>query len=880
MIWDNGKENDMSKLYDLMNWRNIEGIVYSDISNPKSVLGIKSVKEGKLVGAFIPDAKSVAIKVTGVKKTYPMELMDEEGYYAALLPKSFKGIYKFFVEYENGDTYEYYDPYQFDTNIPDVVLKKFNAGICYDVYKYLGAHKTTIKDVAGYTFAVWAPFADRVSVVGDFNQWDGRKHMMEKIEDTGVFSIFIPEIADNSLYKFEIRKKNQELVLKSDPYGFYSELRPDTASVTFNINDFKWSDSSWIEKRAKKIPVKEPLSIYELHLGSWKKPELEQVEEGESFYNYRELAAMVAKYVKEMGYTHIELMPIMEHPLDESWGYQVTGYYAVTSRYGTPQDFKYFVDYMHKEGIGVILDWVPAHFPMDEHGLARFDGTCLYEHENPLLGVHPDWGTLIFNYGRPEVSNFLIANAMFWVDEYHVDGLRMDAVASMLYRDYGRKDGEWIPNIYGGNENLEAVEFFKHLNSQFKLRMKGALLIAEDSTAWPMMTGDVNEDGLGFDFKWNMGLMNDFLSYMSTDTLFRKNVYNQLTFSMIYQYSENFITVFSHDEVTHGKGSMLTKMAGASDEDKFSNLRAAYGYMMTHPGKKLLFMGQDFGQRNEWDEKKSLSWYELESEPNAKLNLYVKELNKLYKNEPALYAKDQELEGFNWINCVSPSNSTISFMRRGEDENDIIFVVCNFDTVPFEEFKVGVPKYGKYKEILNSDDVKFGGKGLTNSRVKTSKKEPYDGRENSITIALPALSVVMFKYEYVEEKKPVAKKKTATKSTEKTAIKTTRATKSKIATELEKKIAKEAISRDKKETKAIEKVVEKSASKKRATKTTTKAAKTATETKPAKTATETKPAEVKTTTTAKATATKPAEEKKSTTKLSAAKSSATKITKK
>lgn len=834
----------MSKLYDLMNWRNIEGIIYSDISNPKSVLGIKTVKEGKLVGAFIPDARNVYIKASGEKKTYEMELMDEGGYYAALLPKNFDDIYKFYVEYKNGDTYEYYDPYQFDTNIPDVVLKKFNAGICYDVYKYLGAHKTTIKGVSGYRFAVWAPCADRVSVVGDFNQWDGRKHMMEKIEGTGVFSLFIPEITDNLLYKFEIRKKNQGLVLKSDPYGFYSELRPNTASITYDIDNFKWSDSSWIEKRAKKSPVKEPLSIYELHLGSWKKPKIENVDEGESFYNYRELAVMIAEYVKEMGYTHIELMPVMEHPLDESWGYQVTGYYSITSRYGTPEDFKYFIDYMHKEGIGVILDWVPAHFPKDSHGLARFDGTCLYEHADPRLGEHPDWGTLIFNYGRPEVSNFLIANAMFWVDEYHADGLRMDAVASMLYRDYGRRDGEWIPNIYGGNENLEAVEFFKHLNSQFKLRMKGALLIAEDSTAWPMMTGDVNGEGLGFDFKWNMGLMNDFLSYMSTDTLFRKNVYNQLTFSMIYQYSENFIVVFSHDEVTHGKGSMFTKMAGANDEEKLANLRATYAYMMTHPGKKLLFMGQDFAQRSEWNEKKALPWEELNNEPNAKINLFVKELNKLYLNEPALYEKDQEFEGFNWINCVSPSNSTVSFIRKGEDDNDIIFVVCNFDTVPFETFKVGVPKYGKYKEILNSDDVKFGGKGLTNNRAKLSRKAAYDGRENSITIALPALSVVIFKYEYVEEKKPAAKKKTVVKDTKKAETKSTRVVKSKIATELEKKIAKEADMRDKKETRAIKKVVEKKpaakakTSKAATSKTTTATKSTEAKTKKAKNITE------------------------------------------
>ena len=787
------------KLYRLMNWRNIEGIVYSDIGDPKTVLGCKVVDDGKVIGAFIPEAKSVSVKVDNVKKTYPMEKMDEAGYYAALLPKSTKGNYKFVVEYYDGNTSEYYDAYQFEPDIPYEELKKFNAGICYDVYKYLGAHKTTIKGVEGYSFAVWAPFADRVSVVGEFNMWDGRKNMMERMGDTGVFALFIPEVPDGTMYKFELRKKNGDLVLKADPYAFMAELRPGTASITCPMNEYKWSDADWIKARSMKVPVKEPISIYEVHLGSWKKPE-----DGREFYNYREIAPMLAEYVKNMGYTHIELMPIMEHPLDESWGYQVTGYYATTSRYGTPDDLKYFVDYMHKKGIGVILDWVPAHFPMDEVALGRFDGTALYEHENPMQGVHPDWGTYIFNYGRPEVSNFLMANAMFWTEEFHADGLRMDAVASMLYLDYGRRDGQWIPNIYGGNENLEAVEFFKHLNSIYKKNMKGAMLIAEDSTAWPMMTGDVENEGLGFDFKWNMGWMNDFLNYMSTDPYFRKNVYNNVTFSMIYQYSENFLLVFSHDEVVHGKGSMLTKMAGADMNAKYANLRATYGFMMTHPGKKLMFMGQDFAQTNEWYEKVSLSWDEAKEEPNKKMSDFVKALNKLYTTEPALYERDQEYEGFNWINCVSPSNSTVSFIRQGYEKDDMVLVVCNFDTVPFEEFKVGVPRYGKYKEILNSDDVAFGGTGLVNKRVKVSKKEAYDGRDYSITISLPALSVTVLKYEFAEE--PVVKepaKKTVTKKIDEKK----KTTKSKVAEKIEKEIAIAAEEIEKKETETIEKVV-------------------------------------------------------------------------
>jgi 1,4-alpha-glucan branching enzyme len=798
----------MDKLYDLMNWRNIEGIEYSDISNPSDVLGKKMTKSGLLIGAFVPNAKSVSVKVDGIKKIYNMELMDEEGYYAVLLPKTTKGNYQLVTEYEDGTTSEYYDPYQFKANIPVEKLKEFNAGICYDVYKYLGAHKAVVDGVLGYSFAVWAPFAQRVSVVGDFNLWDGRRNMMDMIEDTGVFTTFIPGIKSGDLYKFEIRKKDNDLVLKADPYATYSELRPETASVTFDSSSFEWTDDNWVTARSHKKPVNEPLSIYELHLGSWKKPEDEDKDPRELFYNYKELAPMVAKYVKEMGYTHIELMPIMEHPFDASWGYQVTGYYATTARYGTPLDFKFFIDYMHKEGIGVILDWVPAHFPKDLFGLAQFDGTCLYEHENPLQGLHPDWGTLIFNYGRPEVSNFLIANAIYWANEFHIDGLRMDAVASMLYLDYCKQPGQWIPNIYGGNENLEAIELFKHLNSQFKARTNGALLIAEDSTAWTLMTSCVEEDGLGFDFKWNMGWMNDFLSYMETDPYFRQGSYNQLTFSMIYQYSENFVLVLSHDEVVHGKGSMINKMFGDTTE-KFKNLRAAYGYMMTHPGKKLLFMGQDFGQDSEWSNEKGLDWDEMQNPLNLGLKEYVKELNKLYTSDGAMYELDQDIEGFKWINCVSPVNSTLSFVRQGINENDMLLVVCNFDTISYDEFVVGVPKYGKYKEVLNSDSQKFGGSGLTNQRVKTSKKVPYDGKEQSITIALPALSVCIFKYEYVEEKivtKKVQPKKETTKEKKKTTPKTV--TKSKIAIQLEKQIVKADTIREKEEDKTLKKVIQ------------------------------------------------------------------------
>lgn len=799
----------MDKLYNLMNWRNIEGVVYSDIDNPSTVLGPKQVKGGNLVCTFVPDATRVSIKVDGVKKTYPMELMDDAGYYAVLLPRTVKGKYKISAEYADGLVNEYYDAYAFTPSTPIEVFKKFNAGICYDIYDYLGAHKATIDGVSGYTFAVWAPFALRVSVVGDFNAWDGRRHMMNKVEDTGVFTLFIPEVKEGELYKFEIRKKDGTLVMKADPYANASQKRPETASITSDLDGFSWNDDAWIKSRENKEPLKEPLSIYELHLGSWKKPKQQDVDPREDYYNYKELAPMIAEYVKDMGYTHIELMPIMEYPFDASWGYQVTGYYATTSRYGTPKDFMYFMDYMHKEDIGVILDWVPAHFPKDMFGLAVFDGTCLYEHENPIQANHPDWGTLIFNYGRPEVSNFLIANAFFWVKKFHIDGIRMDAVASMLYLDYGKQNSQWIPNIYGGNENLEAVEFFKHLNSQFKKQCKGALLIAEDSSAWPKITGYVeDEDGLGFDFKWNMGWMNDFLAYMQCDPYFRKNNYNQLTFSMIYQYSENFCLVFSHDEVVHGKKSMFSKMAGQTDDEKYANLRAAYAYMMTHPGKKLIFMGQDFAQRGEWNEEESLPWDCLEDERCKQVNDFVKDLNKMYKSQPALYQLDSDVDGFSWVNCVSSVNSTVSFVRQGIDEGETLLVICNFDTISYKEFIVGVPKPGKYKEILNSDDTKFGGSGLVNGRVKSSKSAAYDGRENSITISLPALSVVVLKY---AGPLPTPKKKAVGIEVKgrSDVIATKSSAKSKIALALEKEIAKADAIREREEKKNIEKIIKK-----------------------------------------------------------------------
>lgn len=737
-------------LYDLMDWAGIEELVYSESDDPGRLLGASMVKEGLLIQAYIPNAKKVSVKLG--REKIPMEMADEGGFFAVLFEERRElEPYRFCIEYEDGSEEESEDPYcyRFGSMFQEEELKKLAAGIYYNSYEKLGAHPTANNGVKGVHFAVWAPEAMRVSVVGDFNCWDGRRHQMRRLGDSGVFELFIPQLKPGMIYKYEIKTKAGLPLLKADPYGNYAELRPDTASIVWDLKQYKWNDKEWMGRRGRKKGGEEPMSIYEVHLGSWmQKPVATDGAgkeiNGSQFYNYREIAEKLAEYVKEMGYTHVELLPVMEHPLDASWGYQVTGYYAPTSRYGTPDDFKAFMDHMHSQGIGVILDWVPAHFPRDAYGLAAFDGTCLYEHRDPRQGSHPHWGTLIYNYGRPQVSNFLISNALFWAKEYHADGIRMDAVASMLYLDYGKNSGEWVANIYGGHENLEAVEFLKHLNSIFHKEVKGALLIAEESTAWPQITGDVKEGGLGFDYKWNMGWMNDFLSYMQCDPYFRNQHYGELTFSMLYAYSENFVLVFSHDEVVHGKGSMAGKMPGDTQEKKFANLRAAYGFMIGHPGKKLLFMGQDFGQINEWNENAGLEWELLQYPLHSQMKEYVKALNHLYAAQPALSGLDYEPEGFEWINCTYHEDNIAIFVRRTKKQEETLLFVCNFIPVAHENFRLGVPFAGKYKEILNSDAAAFGGSGMTNPRVKTSKKEEWDGREHSIAIHLAPMSVSVF----------------------------------------------------------------------------------------------------------------------------------------
>ena len=615
----------------------------------------------------------------------------------------------------------------------------FGQGTHYEIYEKLGAHPMTLDGKRGVYFAVWAPHAASVSLVGDFNNWEPESHPMTLLETSGIYEIFVPGLKEGNLYKFAIVTQTGKLLFKADPYARSAEFRPGTASAVASDTPYKWSDSAWLQKRRTTNPREAAMSIYEVHLGSWRKKDRE---EKNGFYTYREAAVELAEYVKDMGYTHVELMGIAEHPFDGSWGYQVTGYYAPTSRYGTPEDFQYFLNYLHKKGIGVILDWVPAHFPRDAHGLADFDGQALYEYADPRKGEHPDWGTKVFDYGKHEVSNFLIANALYWVDKFHVDGLRVDAVASMLYLDYGRKDGEWIANQYGGNQNLEAIEFFRHLNSIMASRGQGAMVIAEESTAWPLVTHDPKDGGLGFTFKWNMGWMHDFLEYMKLDPYFRKFNHNKMTFGLTYFNSENFILVLSHDEVVHLKCSMINKMPGYFP-DKFANLKAGYTYMMGHPGKKLLFMGQDFGQLHEWDEKVSLDWYLTEEELHSDLQHYVRDLLHIYQKYPALYESDDDWDGFQWINANDGDRSIFSFVRYAKSKRKSLLFVCNFTPMERPEYRVGVPKRGNYTLLLDNG---HGAYAPSECPVFRAVKKECDGQPFSISLPLSAYGTAILRF--------------------------------------------------------------------------------------------------------------------------------------
>ena len=630
-----------------------------------------------------------------------------------------------------------------DFRIGELDQYLFSMGTHYDIYKKMGAHEAVMNGKKGVYFAVWAPNAATVSVIGEFNGWREEANLMTRLEPSGIYEGFVVGAKVGMLYKFFIKTKDGRGLYKADPFANYAEQRPGTASRITDITKLRWSDAAWMEARKQRDNDSLPVSIYEVHPGSWKKHPHGEDEDG--FYNYRELAKSLAEYVKEMGYTHVELMGIAEHPFDGSWGYQVTGYYAPTSRYGTPEDFAYMVNYLHKQKIGVILDWVPAHFPRDAHGLEEFDGGCVYEYADPKKGEHPEWGTKVFDFGKSEVKNFLIANALYWVEHFHIDGLRVDAVASILYLDYGRENGQWTPNIYGGNKNLEAIEFFKHLNSVVLGRNHGAMMIAEESTAWPKVTGKPEEDGLGFSHKWNMGWMNDFLEYMKLDPYFRKWNHNKMTFSMTYAYAEKYILVLSHDEVVHLKCSMINKMPGLYD-DKFANLRAGYAYMLGHPGKKLLFMGQEFAQLQEWSEARELDWYLLAEDKHQQMQNYVKALLHLYKKTPALYDADQDPCGFEWINADDADRSIFSFVRHSKDGKSNLLFVINFTPVARPDYRVGVPKRKQYRLVLDGDATEFGGNTTERPVVYKAVKSECDGREYSFAYDLPAYGIAIFKF--------------------------------------------------------------------------------------------------------------------------------------
>ena len=759
------------RLEDWVNW-----ILYDELKNgvinaPKHLLGNHVYGDGQVITVYRPYAEKVCVESPTGKNREEMECLAEGfyGFYSA--KKKYKGTkYRIETTYQDGTTVVTADAYAFDSQITEFDTYLFAEGKHYDVYEKFGAHPMTIDGVKGTYFAVWAPHARRVSVVGDFNMWDGALNPMQMMQTSGIYELFIPDVAPGAVYKYQILTRDGEILYKADPYGNQCQVRPDNANVVADLTGYKWKDTDWIENRkqqTRETELKKPMAIYECHLGSWKK----KIEDSDfGFYTYRELAKMLCDYVKKMGYTHVELMGIAEYPFDGSWGYQVTNYYAPTSRYGSPEDFMYFVDHMHENGIGVILDWVPAHFPRDEHGLGRFDGMPLYEHPDPRRGEHPDWGTYIFDFGRNEVSNFLTANALFWVEKFHVDALRVDAVASMLYLDYGKQDGQWLPNKDGGNENYDAIELLRKINTVMEERNPGAFLIAEESTAWAGVTAPASMKGLGFLYKWNMGWMNDFLEYMKMDPYFRSFNHNRLTFSLSYTYAENYVLVISHDEVVHLKCSMLNKMPGV-EMDKFANLRTAYGFMYGHPGKKLLFMGQEFGQLREWSEARSLDWFLLDQPLHKKMQKWVADLNHMYTTYDACYYNDNNQMGFEWTKVDDANTSIIAFVRRGKTVKDQLLFVCNFVPVERKDYWIGVPCLTEYEEIINSDAKIYGGSGTKNGKVKAFE-EKCDRMPYAISIDIAPLSMMVFKYDYVDKKPAIAKKPAAAKtSTEKKTTK-------------------------------------------------------------------------------------------------------------
>ena len=721
--------------------------------DPFHLLGPHIVGDGNakrlVVRAFLPKASEASILLEDHPNLIPALRISPEGLFEATLPLPpdlpiSPSRYRWRISEDGNEARTVYDSYAFPAVLSDFDLHLMGEGTHYNEYEKMGAHPSTIMGIAGVQFAVWAPNAMRVSVVGDFNQWDGRAHPMRNRGPSGVWELFLPELAEGAIYKYEIRPRSSQLpILKSDPYGFYAELRPKTGSIVARLDHHPWQDTEWMDKRAKRDWLSAPISVYEVHLGSWRRV----VEEGARWLSYVELADRLIPYVKQMGYTHVELMPIMEHPFDGSWGYQTVGYFAATSRYGTPQDFMYLVDKLHQAGIGVFLDWTPAHFPNDGHGLAQFDGTHLYEHADPRQGQHPDWGTLVFNYGRNEVRNFLISNALFWIDKYHIDGVRVDAVASMLYLDYSRAQGEWIPNEFGGRENLAAIAFLKRLNEVVYGRHPGVLTIAEESTSWPMVTRPTYLGGLGFGLKWNMGWMNDTLSYFALNPIHRKYNHSRMTFSMLYAFTENFMLPLSHDEVVHGKSSLLNKMPGDSWQ-QFANLRLLYGYMFAHPGKKLMFMGDEFGQRLEWNHDTSLEWHLLEFASHRGLQALVADLNACYARETALHEVDFDWHGFEWLDCNDTDASVLSFLRHAKNRDNSLVVVANCTPVLRENYRVGVPELGFYRELMNTDAVRYGGSNVGNMGGVEAEPVPWGNHPYSLNLRLPPLATVYLKREW------------------------------------------------------------------------------------------------------------------------------------
>jgi 1,4-alpha-glucan branching enzyme len=720
-----------------LGWEELDALLNGRHSAPFNVLGPHMLETGEEYVLRVLRPRVSAVTALGADgQPYSLHRVHNSDLFEAILPAAALPNYRLQIA-ETDTIYQIDDPYRFPLQLTAFDLHLIGEGTHYNTYRKLGAHITSIDGVPGVEFAVWAPNAQRVSVLSDCNWWDGRVHPMQRRE-TGIWELFIPGLDEGTAYKYEIRTHSGQLFEKADPYGFWSEFRPKTASVAWDINKYEWGDSGWMSRREQRQALDAPIAIYECHLGSWQRA----AEENNRYLSYHELAERLIPYVQQLGYTHIELLPVSEHPFDGSWGYQTTGYYAPTSRFGTPDDFQYFVDQCHQADIGVILDWVPAHFPKDAHGLVYFDGTHLYEHADPRQGEHPDWGTLIFNYGRNEVRNFLLSNALFWLDRYHIDGFRVDAVSSMLYLDYGRNAGEWIPNQHGGRENLEAIDFLKHFNTLVHATYPGVLTIAEESTAWPRVSRPVDTGGLGFSLKWNMGWMHDMLDFMKTDPLYRSQRYHQLTFSLMYAFSENFVLSLSHDEVVHLKKSLIGKMPG-DHWQQFANLRALLAYMIGHPGKKLQFMGMEFGQWGEWNHDTGLAWNLLEWPSHQGLQRLVADLNALYRREPALHAVDFDWAGFEWLQVSDPGNTVIAFLRRGVEPEDEIVVVCNWTPVVHEDYWVRVPRIGSYQELLNTDAGVYWGSDVGNHSVIASRQSE-DGK-HYLRLRLPPLAVLMFK---------------------------------------------------------------------------------------------------------------------------------------